>query len=59
LVALKNRNGPYADFQGQTAKQIYQGGKQALAKKKYQKAIKSFEALDALYPYVIIRNELS
>ena len=51
IGCAKKPKGPYADFQGQTAKQIYQGGKQALAKKKYQKAIKSFEALDALYPY--------
>lgn len=42
---------PTAAFKNQTSAQIYQGGEQALAKKKYSTAVKHYEALDALYPF--------
>jgi outer membrane protein assembly factor BamD len=38
-------------YKGQTAEQIYTGGKQYLDKKNFSKAIANFEALDALYPF--------
>jgi len=38
-------------FKGQSAKQIYDGGMQALGKKNYDAAVKNFEALEALYPF--------
>jgi len=38
-------------YKGQSAKQIFTGGQQALKKKNYNKAIEHFEALDALYPF--------
>jgi outer membrane protein assembly factor BamD len=40
-----------AAFKGQSAKKIFYGGQRAFAKKKYDDAIKHFEALDALYPF--------
>lgn len=38
-------------YKGQSAQQIFNTGEQALAKKKYDKATKSFEALNAMYPF--------
>jgi outer membrane protein assembly factor BamD len=38
-------------YKGKTAKQIYDGGKQAVSKKQYDVAIQNFEALEALYPF--------
>ncbi len=46
-----NTDSPAQAFKGQSAKQIYTAGEQALAKKSYKKAIKNFEGLDALYPF--------
>jgi outer membrane protein assembly factor BamD len=38
-------------FKNQAAKQIYDGGMQALSKKNYDTAVQHFEALDTLYPF--------
>lgn len=38
-------------YNGQSAKQIFAGGEQALAKGNYKEAIVHFDALDALYPF--------
>lgn len=38
-------------FKDYTAKQILQGGEQALVKRDYTEAVKYFEAIDALYPF--------
>lgn len=38
-------------FKNQAAKQIYEGGMQALSKKNYDAAVQHFEALDTLYPF--------
>jgi outer membrane protein assembly factor BamD len=38
-------------FKNQAAKQIYDGGMQALSKKNYNAAVQHFEALDTLYPF--------
>lgn len=42
---------PFAAYKNKTAEQIYTEGESALAKGKYETASKSFEALDALYPF--------
>jgi outer membrane protein assembly factor BamD len=38
-------------YKGKDAKQIYDAGKLALSKKKYDIAVNNFEALEALYPF--------
>src|SRR3990167_843977 len=45
------RQDPYAAYKGMTDAQIFAVGEKALAKKDYSKAAKSFEALDAMYPF--------
>ena len=42
---------PYAAYKGMSDAQIFAVGEKALTKKDYNKAVKSFEALDALYPF--------
>lgn len=42
---------PSQQFKGMTSEQIFQNGEKALAKGDYDKAIKSFEGLQALYPF--------
>lgn len=42
---------PTLAFRNQTSAQIYTQGEQAVANKEYAQAIKTFEALDALYPF--------
>lgn len=42
---------PTLAFQNKSSTQIYDGGERALANGDYGQAIKSFEALDALYPF--------
>lgn len=42
---------PYKAYEGKTSSQIFHESEQSLAKKKYEKASKGFEALDALYPF--------
>lgn len=41
----------YAAYRTQSEAQIFNGGESLLAKKKYAEAAKSFEALDAVYPF--------
>lgn len=42
---------PADNFAGKTAQQLYQAGEYNLAKRHFEKAIRHFEALDALYPF--------
>lgn len=49
--AKKSNEDPLAQFQNQSAEQIFREGEQALASGDYAIAIKDFEALDALYPF--------
>ncbi len=52
LVGCASKQSTPADsFHGRSAKTIFVGGEQALAKRHYEKAIRHFEALDALYPF--------
>lgn len=38
-------------YKGQSSEQIFNAGEEAFHKRKYEKAIKHFEALDSLYPF--------
>lgn len=51
LGGCSSAKDPTAEFQGQSADQIYQGGEKALSSNNYSTAVKHFEALDALYPF--------
>lgn len=42
---------PYKNFRGYSSSKIFYGGEHALAGKNYDRAVKYFEALDALYPF--------
>lgn len=47
----KTVDDPGAAYQGQTAEQIFTTGSKQLVKHNYDKAVKAFEGLDALYPF--------
>jgi outer membrane protein assembly factor BamD len=42
---------PYAIYRNKTSDELFNGGEKALAHKKYDIAVKQFEALDAIYPF--------
>ena len=42
---------PWKAYQGKTSAEIFYQGEKNLVKKRYSKAVKDFEALDALYPF--------
>lgn len=42
---------PYKDYEKYTALELYSRAKASLEQKKYDKAVKDFEALDGLYPF--------
>lgn len=52
LVGCSSKQTTPADaFSGRSANDLFTGGEYALTKRHYEKAIKQFEALDALYPF--------
>jgi outer membrane protein assembly factor BamD len=46
-----NSTDPFIAFKGQSAERIYQNAKLALGNRDYAQAIKSYEALEVLYPF--------
>ncbi|HVV68803.1 MAG TPA: outer membrane protein assembly factor BamD [Gammaproteobacteria bacterium] len=50
LAACKTSE-PFAAYKGASAQTIFQNGENSLARGHYEAAVKSFEALDALYPF--------
>lgn len=51
MTACSTTTDPAEAYKGETAKQIFRKGEEALRDKSYQEAIKRFEALDVQYPY--------
>lgn len=52
ILGCSSKQPSVADaFKGQTAEQIYTEGEKALAKHKWEQAIRHFEGLDTLYPF--------
>ena len=47
----KYKHENFSEYKGRPASQIFQNGETNLAKKNYGKAVKDFQALDALYPF--------
>lgn len=51
ITACSTTTEPSEMYRGQSPEYIFQQGEQALRKKRYEEAIKRFEALDVQYPY--------
>lgn len=50
-ACASHSNNPFIAFNGQTANQIYQNAKESMLNRNFNRAIKSYEALDVLYPF--------
>lgn len=50
-ACASHSNDPFIAFKGQTVNQIYQNAKEAMLNRNFSRAIKSYEALDVLYPF--------
>ncbi|WP_245756782.1 outer membrane protein assembly factor BamD [Candidatus Rickettsiella isopodorum] len=50
-ACASHSNDPFIAFKGQTVNQIYQNAKESLLDRNFSQAIKSYEALDVLYPF--------
>ena len=51
LAGCSNHSATYDRYRGMTAEQIFNNGQTAFASKKYDNAVKWFEALDSIYPF--------
>jgi outer membrane protein assembly factor BamD len=50
-ACASHSNDPFIAFKGQTVSQIYQNAKESMLNRNFSQAIKSYEALEVLYPF--------